>query len=81
MTPAEHLDKLMEECRVYIEWYTPLWSHPLLVMTINAFPAGARARWREIQNMYDVFGLTDPKLDEASRLVTECERLQKGEGE
>lgn len=65
------------------EMYKALW------VAHTSFPAGARARLELMKHEEpDVWhkssqGLTKPidKYWEADRLVAECERLQKGEGE
>lgn len=54
-------------------------------MALNAFPAGARARLALIgpPGCFTESKLREKlqaKYDEASRLVSECEALQRGEG-
>ncbi len=99
MTPAERdLDKLMEECRVYIKVMTEYkvggagpWTPPdnPFAIILNAFPAGARARLEMVAAGSDYayavntgvgFMELFDKWCQASRLVSECDALQKGEG-
>lgn len=89
MTDAdERLDALMDECSVFLIGFPQLGKslNTFEHIMVNAFPAGARARL-EIMNhegpdvWRDFNGVTTPteKYNEADRLVTECERLQRGE--
>lgn len=92
MTPAERdLDKLMEECRAYaasfpvkgaLEAFLSMYTtgpemYKALWVAHTAFPAGARARLEALKVPSDKLD----QLAEASRLVAECEALQRGESE
>lgn len=62
-------------------------SASAIAVALNAFPAGARARLELMKHTepdvwVEVNGVMQPsdKYIEASRLVSECEALQQGEG-